>query len=134
DDGSAIRVRALDQPNGVGTPADGEVLLALAISPEPKLRLQRTVAVRVAKATDDQGQSLEQVMPADEGPGGVVAGALPLAPGRVVAGAVVGGPGAAGQIAQGRVTPVRLKKGPNAATALTTISGTITAQMLKEPQ
>jgi RNA polymerase sigma factor (sigma-70 family) len=114
DDDTAVRVRALDKADAAGPPADGETRLALEVSPEPKLRWQRVVAVTVGKAIDDQGQVLEQVKTAGEG-----AGAFP---------------GRFDPSAASRLVPVYLKKGPRPATSLRELSGTVTARVLKEPR
>jgi RNA polymerase sigma factor (sigma-70 family) len=71
-DGTAVRVRALGKADGPGSPADGEAVLALEVTPEPKLRWRGVTAVEVGKATDDQGQTLEQVKPVGQVPGNPV--------------------------------------------------------------
>jgi hypothetical protein len=114
DDGTAVRVRALDKADAAGPPADGEARLALEVSPEPKLRWQRVVAVTVGKATDDRGQALEPVKPAGPGPGAF--------------------PGGFDPSAAGRLAPVSLKKRPKPATSLREFSGTVTARVLRESQ
>lgn len=138
DDAAAVRVRALDKSDALGTPAEGEFLLGLEATPEPKLRWQKAVAVRVGKVTDDQGQSLTQVLPAPVAPGAPV----PFGGGRAGAGGFPGGRAQGGGAAvfggagpdPGLLLPLRLKKGTEEAKSLREISGTITAEVLTEPQ
>jgi hypothetical protein len=139
DDSTAVRVRVLDKADRLGTPDKGEIQLAVEITPEPKLRWQKTVAVHIKKALDDQGQSLTQVLPATEAPAGLPggrfgggqggAGGFPggLPPG---AGIAIGGTGHD----QSRITPIHLKEGAQSAKSLKEISGNITAQVLLEPK
>jgi RNA polymerase sigma factor (sigma-70 family) len=143
DDRTAVRVRILkaDVPAAA---ADAELRLALEVAPEPRLRWQQTVAVRVTKATDDQGQDLEQTatgaaVPAGRGvPGlGGPPGGAPPALGGAVAGGPVGGMivgGDSNPDLGGSVTSVWLKKGTTAAASLKEISGTITARVRDEGQ
>jgi hypothetical protein len=138
DDTSAVRIRALDKADRLGTPSEGEILLALEITPEPKLRWLKTVGVRVEKALDDQGQNLKQVPPAAGAPAGLP-GAFGGGPGG--AGGFPGGPlPGAGMVVggavndQGRLTPLHLKKGAQATTSLKELSGSITAEVLLEPK
>jgi hypothetical protein len=142
DDTTAVRVRALDKADALGTPGEGEILLALEVAPEPKLRWQKTLAVRVGKATDDQGQNLTQVLPAAGAPVPPPGAPVPFGGGRGGAGGFPGGlppgPGVAvfGGTGNdhGRLTPIRLKKGAQAARSLKEISGSITAEVLSEPK
>jgi hypothetical protein len=92
DDRTAVRVRAL-KADRVGASAEGEILLALEITPEPKLLWQETVAVQIKKATDDQGQDLEQVVAGGKGP---------ILPG---AGGMGGGGGGVGAFRPGMMAP-----------------------------
>ena len=80
-DGTAVRVRAVGKADGPGSPADGEAVLALEVTPEPKLRWRGVAAVEVGKATDDNGQALEQVNPAGQAPGSPVTIRLKKGPG-----------------------------------------------------
>src|SRR5262249_55939457 len=118
-----------------GAPREVEILLALEIAPEPALRWQQTVAVHVSKATDDQGQNLEQVVadspaparPGGGGLGGGFGGRLPrLGPGP---GVMRGGSEPDAGVG---VSRIRLKPGAQAATSLKEISGTITARVRGE--
>ncbi|HWY85086.1 MAG TPA: hypothetical protein VNX28_00085, partial [Gemmataceae bacterium] len=138
DANTAIRVRALTKVGRVRTPVEGEILLALELTPEPKLRRLQVVAVRVQNAIDDRGQALEQVeagaeapfLPGGDVPGGGdsrEAGRAPLRAGQ--RGPIGGNPG---PDAGAGLAPVRLKKGAMAATSLKEISGTITARVLVE--
>jgi hypothetical protein len=109
DDRTAVRFRAL-KASSVGAPAEGEILLALEVTPEPKLLWQGTVAVQIKKATDDQGQSLEQVAGGGNGPlrpgaggmGGGGGGAKGPQPGMAPGGFGGGGGGFGGFPAPGR--------------------------------
>lgn len=123
DVSSAVRVKALPKSDLFGQPGEGEILLALEISPEPKLQWQQTMAVRIRKALDDQGQELKEAAPS-----------APGAPTNIGVGAVVR-PGFHpwfGGLNQ--YYPVRLKKGEKAAKSLKELSGTVTAQLLTAPQ
>jgi hypothetical protein len=128
DVSSAVRVKALSNSDLFGSARGGEILLVLEISPEPKLQWQQTLALRISKALDDQGQDLKDMpgeAPSDVGPRGPAAG--------------FGGPVArpAPQLGFGGAHlyfPVRLKKGEKAAKALKELSGTVTAQLLTAPQ
>jgi hypothetical protein len=59
---TSFRVRVREQAKDLGTPAEGVALLALDITPEPGIRGYQILALQVKKATNDQGQSLEQVL------------------------------------------------------------------------
>src|SRR5581483_2780702 len=139
DDRTAVRVRALGRANAPGAPGEAEIALALETAPEPALRWHQTMAVRVNKATDDQGQSLEQVVadnppPARPGGGALGGGFGGRLPG--VGGAGGFGPGVmldgSDQDFGVSVTSVRLRPGTRAATSLKEISGTITARVRGE--
>lgn len=132
DDGTSVRVRARRPSDGLGKPDEGEVLLVLEITPEPRLYLQHIVAVHVKKAIDDQGQQLQQVLPGGPAPTGRGVTGLAAAPGGVAphrpAGNAQGG-ATSPQDAGTGFTPVRLKKGARAARSLASISGTITIRV-----
>jgi hypothetical protein len=145
DDRTAVRVRAVDGTDRVPAPAAGEVWLALEITPEPALRWQQMVGVRITKAVDEEGQSLEQIAaavavpPAIPGPGaGGAAGAA--GGGGLPAGAplVIARPGrgialdGTNRDTWGSLTPVRLKPGARTSTSLKEVSGTITARVRGE--
>jgi hypothetical protein len=52
---------------------DGQLLLTVRIRPEPKLSGVELAAIRITKAVDNLGQSLEQALPAPPGrPGNLV--------------------------------------------------------------
>jgi hypothetical protein len=123
DEGTAFRVRALGKAGAA--PAAGEVLLALEVSPEPRLCWRKSVAVTVTKATDDRGQALSQAEPAE-------AAAPPRAAGPGAGGFGVGAGGPARPAP--RVATARLKKGEKDATSLKEVSGTVTVEVLKEPE
>jgi hypothetical protein len=127
----AVRVRAMDNVQMFGAAEDKQLLVGLKVSPEPKIRWQQLVNVRVDKAIDDQDQKLMQAMApmGENGPaiGGFPgAGFLPVGPGVPFIGGGFGG------IHQ--YVPVRLTKGEKASKSLKELSGTITAQVLAEPE
>jgi RNA polymerase sigma factor (sigma-70 family) len=138
DGRTAVRVRALDKAARGLAPAEGEALLALEITPEPKLRLGRVLAVRVRKASDDQGQDLEQVVgdgkaPARAAAGGPPADTLPFPPpDNVPLHTMPSKAAAPHKDAEANVTPIRLKKGAKAATSLSELSGTVTIRVQLE--
>ncbi len=59
---TSFRIRVREQAKNLGTPAEGVALLALDITHEPGMRGCQFLALQVKKATNDQGQSLEQVL------------------------------------------------------------------------
>jgi hypothetical protein len=121
DDSTAVRVRASGDARPLTPANDGEILLALEATPEPKLQWLTTEGVKVEKAVDDQGQSLSQAAEArPAGPGGG-----PPVPPR----AAVFIPGV-GWGASSQLVPVRLKKGEKAAKTIKELKGVITAQVL----
>jgi hypothetical protein len=130
DASSAVRIRALDKADTFGPAGDGQALIALEITPEPKIQWQQTTGVRIEKAVDDQGQKLTQIMEENNGGGVVLPGRGVIRPGVIIRGRVVrGGVGAFNQ-----QVPVRLKKGEKEAKTLKELTGTITAQVLTPPE
>jgi RNA polymerase sigma factor (sigma-70 family) len=146
---TSVRFRTLEKADVVGKPGAGEVLLALEVALEPRLRWQQLVAVNVHKATDDQGQSLKQsARPArarmagggDFGPGaglpgpGAPGAGAPAGPAPPLGGAVAAfaGPVTLDMNSPSRLAAVRLDKGVKAATSLKELSGTVTARVLGE--
>jgi hypothetical protein len=125
---SAVRVRALAKADMFGPAADGQALLALEVTPEPKLLWQSLESVRVGKAVDDQGQKLTQVTEdPTPGAGAAVPPAVPRMP------AIR--PGLGGLAFSGgnsRYAVVRLKKGAQAARSLKELQGTLAARLLTE--
>jgi hypothetical protein len=134
DDASAVRVRALGKSETFGNPGEGEVILALEVSPEPKVLWQSLQSIRIDRATDDLEQKLSQVTPQVETPGAIGGGIV--APGFAPQIAIAPGfpmPGMmGGQL--GAQVPVQLKKGDKQAKSLKELKGVITAQMLTEVQ
>src|SRR5262249_21233292 len=61
DDGTAVRVAAVPAARLFPGAAPGEARLALQVTPEPRLRWQRLVGLRVDRAVDDRGQVLSRV-------------------------------------------------------------------------
>jgi hypothetical protein len=129
-----LRIRAL--PAGTQLQdekkVDGQVLVGLEVTAEPKMRWQKVVGVRINRATDDEGQSLAQVVPLPK--------AAPPANGRVTGGGVII---VNGQVIspedntpQGdpRQVPVRLKQGAKQAKTLRELSGTIAALVQTPPR
>ncbi|HTU16479.1 MAG TPA: HEAT repeat domain-containing protein [Gemmataceae bacterium] len=132
DDRGAVRVRALRKSDLFGKAAEGEVIVALELSPEPRLQWQSFQSIRIEKAVDDQDQSLKQVVPQVEGGIGVGGVALPLAPGGGLGWRFMAPPGMMGGSLHQRV-PVQLKKGAKAAAkSLKELKGVITADLLTE--
>jgi hypothetical protein len=125
DDRSAVRVRALPKANQFGAAPQGEFILALEATPEPRLQLQQVQSVRIEKALDDQGQKLMQVTPqvaAAPGAFGFAGGP----PGMRIA-RPIGWGGFNNQ-----QTPVQFKKGEKAAKSLKELTGVLTAHVLSE--
>jgi hypothetical protein len=143
DDRTSVRIRALDNVSTTAAPGGADVLLALEVALEPRLRLQPGLAVRVGKAVDDQDQTLEESAAAPA-PGRVVGIAAAPAPaaarlarvaaGGGMAGGMAGGVGWAEPDGRARVLFVRLKKGAKPAKSLKEVTGTVTAQLLGETQ
>jgi hypothetical protein len=110
-----------------GTAPAGEVLLVLEITPEPKLQWLQTLALRVTKALDDQGQELKELSVAE------ISGPNP-GPGGFVAGPAVRPNVRLGWDGTHQYSPIHLKKGEKSAKSLKELSGTVTAQLLTAPQ
>ena len=133
DDRSAIRVRALGKSEMFGKAPEGELIVALEVSPEPRLQWQAFQSLRIDKAVDDQDQNLKQVIPQVEGGVGGLGGiAVPAAPVGMILRppAMVRPMGMWGSLHQ--TVPVQLKKGAKAAKSLKELKGVITAQILTE--
>ncbi len=119
DDGSAVRVRVLPRADVFGPVPPGESILALEVTPEPKLQWQGLQSVRIDKALDDRGQILTQITPqVPAGPPGVGGGVF--APGMML------WTGASQQV------PLQLRKGDKAAKTLKLLKGVLSAQVLSE--
>jgi hypothetical protein len=130
DDRGAVRVRALPKADMFGGAPEGELILALEATPEPKLQWQQFQSIRIDKALDDQDQNLTQVMPQVPGaPPGAGIG-IPGAPPGVVRPAIMMPVGPWGGMNQ--PIAVQLKKGEKAAKSLKELKGAITAQVLSE--
>ncbi len=124
DDSTSVRVRA-EVP---GKTADGsEILQTMRITPEPKLRGADIAAVRIERAIDNRGQSLEPVLGNDVSAPPVKEELPPLPafprPPSGAAGSVRHDPGL-----------VRLKRSTTTATSLSELSGTITIRVLQGPE
>jgi hypothetical protein len=120
DDATAVRVRASGDARALAPAGDGEILLALEATPEPKLQWITTEGVRVEKAVDDQGQKLAQAAEARPAPG-----VIPAPPAAAVFMPALGWGNGGTQ-----VIPLRLKKGEKAAKTIKELKGVITAQVL----
>jgi hypothetical protein len=111
---TAFRVRALGKGFPFGPTKEEEHRVSLEVAPEPKVQLQRVIAVQVERALDDQGQLLSAALP-EADPGAV---AIPV---------MVWG----GRYYQ-MVTC--LKKGAKAAKSLKELKGTVQAEVLTAVQ
>jgi len=133
----AVRVRAMDSVQMFGQAGEKEMLVGLKVSPEPKIRWQQMVNVRVDKAVDDQDQKLAAVMAPAPGPGQPQFQQFQQI-------GFAGAFGAGGQFGfgggfpvQGSVhqyIPIRLTKGEKASKSLKELTGSITATVLAEPE
>jgi RNA polymerase sigma factor (sigma-70 family) len=112
DDRTAVRIRA----GRTTTPNDREIRVALQITPEPRLHRLEIVALHIKKATDDQGQSLEQVSSAAPW---VDLAVPPWSREPSPRRGVGGDPGL-----------VRLRKGPKVASFVSELGGTLTVRTL----
>jgi hypothetical protein len=120
DDATAVRVRSGGDTRTFTPASDGEILLALEATPEPKLQWLMTEGIKIEKAVDDQGQRLSQVAEAAPAPG-----AIPAPPR-----AAVFMPGVGWNHSGAQVVPVRLKKGTKAARTIKELKGVLTAVVL----
>jgi len=142
DTSSAIRVRISDHHKNAIAPKEGEILLGLDLTIEPRFHFFGFIpTIRITRAVDDQDQALVQVKDEAEGKAIVAPG---IAPG-IVGGMVVGAPAVGiGGLAiaapvganHGPVSPVqyaifRLAKGPKAARSIRELAGVATSQILK---
>lgn len=134
DYAGAVRIKAMDNTAQFGPAGEKEVLVGLKISPEPKIRWQQLVNVRIEKALDDQDQKLMQMM-GQAVPGQPMGGFQNLGGGfgGIQAGwaiPVQGFPGAALH----QYVPIRLGKGDKASKGLKELTGNVTAQVLTEAE
>lgn len=128
---AAVRIRALPP----GAPAvstaktEGELLLVLEAMPEPHLRWESVLAVRVERAIDDQGQALKQP---------TVSGGLGGAAGAAAEEMIVVWDGVGRFPAQpfgdARHVPVRLRLGDGPSKRLRELSGVIAARVQTPPE
>lgn len=129
---TAVRVRALRKADMFAKAPEGEILVALEVSPEPRLQWQAFQSLRIEKAVDEQDQKLSQVIPQVEGGVGGMGGiAMPFGPGALIARPAIGRPPMMGGSLHQKI-PLQLKKGAKAAKALKELKGVLTAQMLTE--
>ena len=74
DDRTAVRIRA-GKSDALGNVPEGEIILPLELSLEPKLQYQSFQSIRIDKAVDDRDKNVSQVNPQVEGvPGGGAGG------------------------------------------------------------
>lgn len=136
----AVRIRATNNVQQFGTPGPKEILLGLKVSPEPKLRWQKTVNVRVEKALDDQGQSLLPKMADNTTPnpgdfdqiGGFPGGGRLIIRGGGIVPLTPPGYPTSGGLHQ--YAPVRLAKGEKPSKVLKELTGVLTAEVLAEAE
>lgn len=130
DDSGAVRVRvAKPMPGIAGMPVpDGQLLIWLEVSPEPRLRWQGMQALRIKKALDDQDQKLSEVAQDDPAGAGGFGIALPGGVARPMIKVWRGGPFMFGM----NTVQVRLKKGDKESKSLKELSGSITANLLAD--
>ncbi len=133
DDRGAIRIRALGKSDQFGNTPEGEIILPLEVTLEPKLQWQNFQSIRVEKAVDDREQKLTQVIPQVEGAGGLGGGNMTIA---LPGGGVVFAQGNGGYLVMRnglhQQAPIQLKKGAKAAKSLKELKGVLTAQLLTE--
>src|SRR5262249_27578037 len=122
-------------------PAPKQILVPLEITPEPRLRLQRVVSVRIDKALDDNQQKLTAQ---EDGP--VPGAAGPFPPGALPPVARMPGPGGMGPPAWAGpgfgvnygmsqlVHLVRLTAGAKASKSLKELSGTVAVEILSDSE
>jgi hypothetical protein len=116
DAATAFRVQAFPHAGPAGAPLPGDIQLLLQVTPEPRLRLMGVESVRVSKAVDDAGQSLEHVAP-DAPPAGGFAVPGVVRPHFRIAGMGFGS------------IFVGLKKGDKESKSVEALSGTVTAHV-----
>ena len=129
DASSSIRVRALDRNDFFGQ-NEKEILLALQVTPEPRLHCQVLPHVKITKAIDENGQNLAAIDPETElnlppNPPGFQP--VPR-PGRL------GRPVVRQQLPMENIFPVRLKAGNQPSKTIKELRGVITAQVQGEAQ
>ncbi|MBV9125504.1 MAG: hypothetical protein JO112_19320 [Planctomycetes bacterium] len=123
----AVRIRALPPSTPVvgPPPGEGELLVSLEISPEPKIQWRNLVGLRIDQAVDENGQKLEPVTAGTLGMENVVGGAVPVANARIARPLYLGNL---------RQVPVRLKEGAQTARTLKELKGALTAQVHTAPE
>ncbi|HMF14675.1 MAG TPA: hypothetical protein VKE94_20305, partial [Gemmataceae bacterium] len=125
----SVRIRATEpaqQPGVEGAP----LMVNLQVSTEPRFQLRGVTSTRITKAVDDNGQSLAQVTPGEDADAAEIA----IAPG----GGVVRGFAVARMmpysVAGPGTTTIPLKRGEKPSKSLAELSGTLTLEMLDEPE
>jgi hypothetical protein len=136
DDRSAVRIRTSGKSEPAKDAAEGEITLALELALEPKLQWQFPQSIRIEKAVDDRDKNLSQVIPQVPGvPGGLALAQQQMAMRRFAQQremrhqpfGVMGG-----NLSQ--QVFVQLKKGDKEAKSIKELNGSVTVQMLTEPQ
>jgi len=132
DVSGAVRVRVSERADVLGPAAPDEILVALQVTPEPKVRWQHLAGVRVTRAVDDRGQVLAEstaVLDPNFNPANpnVQPGVRGVVVGRAVRLNPVG-------LDNQQLVAVRLKQGTQPAKSLAELRGVVTAQVLTEAQ
>src|SRR5262249_9008246 len=123
----AARVRAVKDAKHTPAAGEGESVIGLQISLEPKLVWRRLNTLRLDKAVDDQGQALDETAAPANTPGAGNAG--PFGPGVGVA--FILPPDSAPGFYGGAnlYASIRLKKGEKPAKMLKELKGTLTSEI-----
>jgi|SRR5579884_487062 len=142
DDHSAARIRVLGKSDQFGSAPEGEIILALEVSLEPKLQWQVFQSIHIDKVVDDQDRQLAQVIPQVEGAPGIAGNPAIVLPGQAGAQQMqaIMQLQARQRMIQRRIgwsglnqqVPVQLRKGAKAAKSLKELQGVLTAQVLTE--
>ncbi len=142
DDHSAARIRVLGKSDQFGSAPEGEIILALEVSLEPKLQWQTFQSIHIEKGVDDQDRQLAQVIPQVEGAPGIAGNPAIVLPGQAGAQQMqaIMQLQARRRIIERRMgwsglnqqVPVQLKKGAKAAKSLKELQGVLTAQVLTQ--
>ena len=127
-------MQALPKADQFGPAPDGEMLIGLRLSIEPRMLLQSVEKVTIRKAVDDQKQDLVQTA-TDVNPAGVLPGGAAPAPGGFGGPVILPFPGPGLGVSAGGIqqeTAVHLKKGDKPSKSLSELSGTVTRHILAE--
>jgi hypothetical protein len=122
DTSSAVCVKAITDAR-VAPSTDKQIGIALLLSPEPKLQMQRIVSVRLEKALDDQGQDLKVAMDSDTGGVALPGGGVILPGGRMRPYYPFGG---------AQMHRLQLERGAKPSKEIKELRGTATVDVLSE--